>query len=89
MEVNEEHYDSIDNKNHSIGIKSGRWEHVKTGNIYNVINVVINTTNENDGQTMVLYQREGMMFVRESKEFLEKFVKRNDRRRDDYEKKEI
>ena len=54
--------------------------HIKTGNKYFVINDgIINATNANDGQLMVLYsgKRRGSdsmgVFVRERSEFLEKF----------------
>lgn len=51
--------------------------HKKTGNIYNVITSnVINCTNAQDGQQMVLYTKDGMWFVREKKEFEEKFYDR-------------
>lgn len=48
--------------------------HKKTGNIYQVISTdVIDCTNARDGTKMVLYTREGLYFVREYKEFMEKF----------------
>jgi len=41
---------------------------------YTVLNVdVINCRNEVDGQRMVLYTIEGLQFVREYEEFMEKF----------------
>jgi hypothetical protein len=49
--------------------------HTKTGNEYRKIGVVKNATNENDGQIMVLYTRNGHYYVREVKEFNEKFKK--------------
>lgn len=51
--------------------------HKKTGNTYTVITSnVINCTNAQDGQQMVLYTKDGMWFVREKKEFEEKFYDR-------------
>lgn len=48
--------------------------HIKTGNTYFMCNIVTNTTNENDGQAMVLYySMTGISFVREFNEFIEKF----------------
>jgi len=56
------------------------WIHNKTGNTY--INcepaIVINATNENDGQEMIVYHRQdtskdGNTYVRERNEFLHKF----------------
>lgn len=50
------------------------WRHKKTGNIYEVSYMeVINCTNAQDGQIMVLYKRGGKTFVREINEFKEKF----------------
>ena len=48
--------------------------HRKTGNTYKVIGDTLNCTNAQDGQVMVLYEREGKTFVRELSEFLDKFV---------------
>lgn len=41
--------------------------HIKTGNIYDILNeTIINATNAQDGQEMILYKnKEGMIFVRE------------------------
>ena len=48
--------------------------HIKTGNTYFMCGIVANATNENDGQQMVLYcSKDGMCFVREFNEFIEKF----------------
>lgn len=53
--------------------------HKKTGNEYSIISEeVINCTNAQDEQQMVLYTRKGMLFVREKEEFEEKFVYVND-----------
>lgn len=47
----------------------------KNENIYQVIGTVINATNANDGQKMVLYFcKEGNGYVRSLEEFKEKFV---------------
>lgn len=48
----------------------------KTGEFYIKAKEVINATNENDGQVMILYSsmKTGQTFVREKKEFFEKFV---------------
>lgn len=49
--------------------------HKKTGNKYFYCRVLINATNDNDGQLMVLYKNENnMRFVRELNEFCEKFM---------------
>ena len=46
----------------------------KNGHSYRVLNrSVINTTNVNDGQDMVLYTDGSNLFVKEEKEFKEKF----------------
>lgn len=46
----------------------------KTGNIYNVRGVVTDATNGADGRDMVLYERGGVLYVRELREFGEKFI---------------
>jgi hypothetical protein len=58
------------------------FKHKKSGRIYEVIsNQVINATNSQDGQEMILYsgdKKDGSgkgIFVREAKEFYEKFEK--------------
>lgn len=57
-----------------------KYIHIKTGRIYTVISTnIINATNKNDGEIMVLYKglksdkTGGDMFVREYNEFYEKF----------------
>lgn len=51
--------------------------HKKTLNEYQVIGTAKNCTNGAcDGQSMVLYEREGKLFVREETEFWEKFYKK-------------
>lgn len=52
--------------------------HKKTRNIYRVLDVkAIDCTNVRDGVKVVIYYRDGMFFVREKKEFDEKFEIRN------------
>lgn len=55
-----------------------RVVHKKTGNIYTVIaDNAVDCTNERDGtQTVVYCNSEGMWFVREAKEFWQKFEKK-------------
>lgn len=54
-----------------------KFKHLKTGNMYEMIREdVINCTNANDHQIMVLYKRDGypdLIFVREKQEFYQKF----------------
>lgn len=54
-----------------------KFKHLKTGNPYEVIREdVINCTNANDHQIMVLYKRSDcpeLIFVREKEEFYQKF----------------
>lgn len=52
---------------------NGIFIHRKTGNKYVVIGECLNCTNAQDGQVMVIYFRDGRTFVREKREFLEKF----------------
>ena len=51
------------------------WKNKKNGKLYRILYYsVINTTNAQDGQKMVVYENmEGQIFVREQKEFYEKF----------------
>lgn len=53
------------------------FKHLKTGNTYEMVrDDVINCTNANDDQVMVLYKRAdlpNMIFVREKTEFYQKF----------------
>ena len=57
---------------------SKKFKHNKTGNIYEVLREdVINCTNINSEQIMVLYQNlsiKDKIFVREKNEFYEKFT---------------
>lgn len=59
------------------------WVHKKTGNIYTLANFVLDTTNETEGRLMVVYHRNGLIdtniYVREIKEFLEKFYSPKER----------
>jgi len=49
-------------------------KHIKTGKIYEIICRCINATNSENEKEMVIYKdQEQFLFVRESKEFLEKF----------------
>lgn len=54
-----------------------KFKHLKTGDTYEMVrDDVINCTNANDHQTMVLYKRDGfpdLIFVREKEEFYQKF----------------
>jgi hypothetical protein len=48
---------------------------IKNQHIYNVVSLrIINATNEQDGQKMILYEKDGQFFVREYEEFYKKFV---------------
>lgn len=52
-----------------------KWEHKKTGKIYTVTGIGVNCSNKNDGEIIVIYERCGITYVREEKEFHEKFEK--------------
>ena len=56
-----------------------KFKHLKTGDLYEMIrDDVINCTNANDHQIMVLYKRDGypdLIFVREKEEFYRKLQK--------------
>lgn len=56
-------------------IKLKSYEHIKTGNIYHMLDLgkVIDTTNSRDGTPVVIYYRQGQFFVRDAKEFKQKF----------------
>lgn len=58
-------------------MSSRKFKHLKTGNIYEMIrDDVINCTNANDEQIMVLYKNDNYpdkIFVREKSEFYLKF----------------
>lgn len=52
------------------------YVHKKTGNVYYKLltkQPVFDCTNAHDGEEVVLYTRDGMLFVRECKEFEVKF----------------
>lgn len=49
-----------------------KYRHLKTGRIYEHLGIVTNATS---GQKMVLYSHENNKYVREEKEFNEKFIK--------------
>lgn len=49
--------------------------HKKTGNYYKVLGTVIDATNGREHhELMVLYERDGILYVRKKSEFLEKFT---------------
>ena len=58
-------------------MSSKKFKHLKTGNIYEMLrDDIINCTNINAEQIMVLYKTDkypDMLFVREKSEFYEKF----------------
>lgn len=47
--------------------------HLKTGKVYDVLNIGIDCTNERDGLKIIIYTDGWQIFVRELKEFSEKF----------------
>lgn len=56
--------------------KLPRWVNKKTGKVYHVITMATNATNgPQEGEQMVVYFDEQMVFVREKKEFHEKFYR--------------
>ncbi|MCF8354327.1 MAG: hypothetical protein K9H48_07725 [Melioribacteraceae bacterium] len=65
------------NNENSFDNLSGKYTHIKTGNLYFVEGVVVNATNSQDGQLMVLYGPSGSnkLFVREISEFFQKLPK--------------
>lgn len=56
-------------------VKNNCWyKNKKNNEKYMVVRSdVINTTNSNDGEKMVLYSKRGIVFVRNYDEFIEKF----------------
>lgn len=56
-------------------MKSNKYRNKKSGEIYIVLGEVIDCTNERDGTICILYNDGKKLFVREKKEFLEKFEK--------------
>lgn len=55
-------------------LKSTICKHNKTGNLYIKLGEVINATNAQEGQQMVIYTRNDETFVRELREFEAKFT---------------
>jgi len=60
-------------------LESSQYKHIKSGKLYTVLGIIINATNSNDGQKMVLYAGSDLfgthrLFVRDKTEFFEKFV---------------
>ena len=51
------------------------YRNKKKGNDYIYLGECLNCTNAQDGQDMIVYARDGLLFVREKKEFFEKFEK--------------
>lgn len=53
-----------------------QWDahHIKTGETYRVVGEATNCTNEQNGQLMVIYQKDGHLFVRSAEEFMQKFT---------------
>jgi len=54
-------------------MKNNKYRNKKNGKIYIVISEVIDCTNERDGTICILYNDGKKLFIREKKEFLEKF----------------
>ena len=50
-----------------------KFRNKKNGMIYTYIDEVINCTNAQDGQVMILYTKDNLLFVREKEEFFQKF----------------
>lgn len=51
-----------------------KYKHIKSGKTYIAIGVALNATNGKNNQIMVVYKdHSGTMYVRENKEFHEKF----------------
>ena len=53
--------------------KHFKYKHKKTGNIYEIVDIVIDATNSRVGQKMVLYKNNKKLYIREVEEFNEKF----------------
>lgn len=49
------------------------YKNKKNGKLYTYLNTCINATNSLDGQQMVLYTKDNLLFVREKSEFFNKF----------------
>ena len=50
-----------------------KFRNKKNNQIYTYLNEVINCTNSHDGQRMVLYTKDDLLFVRDKEEFFCKF----------------
>ena len=50
--------------------------HVKTGNLYKLMDMILDVTNATEGRLMIIYQGYSGKYCREAKEFFEKFVPR-------------
>ena len=46
----------------------------KNGKLYTYLTTCINATNSSDGQEMILYAKDDLLFVREKQEFFKKFT---------------
>ena len=60
-------------KKENIFSKNTIWINNKNGKEYTVLGEAIDCTNERDGLEVIVYEIEGKQFVREKKEFTEKF----------------
>ncbi len=58
----------------TVSFKFGNWTHNKTGNGYKLISIGIDCTNSRDGTEVAIYTNGDKVFVREWKEFQEKFT---------------
>jgi hypothetical protein len=73
--VKEEISISTSIRENSITFLNLDYTHNKTGNLYTVLHIeTINATNEQDGEQMVIYTKEGKLFTREFNQFNEKFT---------------
>ena len=48
--------------------------HLKTGNLYKLIDIILDVTNATEGRLMIIYQGNSGKYCREAKEFFEKFT---------------
>lgn len=58
----------------SVGLNTHGWVNRKNGRTYVAEGLVTNASNDNAGQVMVKYSRDGELYVREIHEFLTKFI---------------
>lgn len=56
-------------------MKNNKYRNKKNGKIYIVLGEAIDCTNKRDGTICILYNDGKKLFVREKKEFFEKFEK--------------